>query len=104
MSIGLILVIILIIFLLGGFSGRFGGYGYASATAAWVSSALFWSSCSYCYCWVDSDPVSVGCVDLAQSRNICRRRSGPNQPRPYAWSWLCVRCPHVSLELLRAAT
>src|SRR4029079_4087614 len=28
MSIGLILVIILIIFLLGGFSGRFGGYGY----------------------------------------------------------------------------
>jgi VIT family/Protein of unknown function (DUF3309) len=27
-SIGLILVIILIIFLLGGFSGRFGGYGY----------------------------------------------------------------------------
>jgi hypothetical protein len=28
MSIGLILVIILIIFLAGGFSGRFGGYGY----------------------------------------------------------------------------
>jgi Protein of unknown function (DUF3309) len=28
MSLGLILVIILIIFLLGGFSGRFGGYGY----------------------------------------------------------------------------
>jgi hypothetical protein len=28
MSIGLILAIILIIFLLGGFSGRFGGYGY----------------------------------------------------------------------------
>ena len=28
MSIGLILVIILIIFLVGGFSGRFGGYGY----------------------------------------------------------------------------
>jgi hypothetical protein len=28
MSIGLILVIILVIFLLGGFSGRFGGYGY----------------------------------------------------------------------------
>ncbi len=28
MSIGLILVILLIIFLLGGFSGRFGGYGY----------------------------------------------------------------------------
>jgi hypothetical protein len=29
MSIGLILVIILVIFLLGGFSGRFGGYGKA---------------------------------------------------------------------------
>jgi hypothetical protein len=28
MSIGLILVIILVIFLLGGFSGRLGGYGY----------------------------------------------------------------------------
>jgi hypothetical protein len=28
MSLGMILVIIVIIFLLGGFSGRFGGYGY----------------------------------------------------------------------------
>jgi hypothetical protein len=28
MSIGLVLIIILVIFLLGGFSGRFGGYGY----------------------------------------------------------------------------
>lgn len=28
MSFGTILVILLIIFLLGGFSGRFGGYGY----------------------------------------------------------------------------
>jgi hypothetical protein len=28
MSIGLILIILLVIFLLGGFSGRFGGYGY----------------------------------------------------------------------------
>jgi hypothetical protein len=28
MSLGLILAIVLIIFLLGGFSGRFGGYGY----------------------------------------------------------------------------
>jgi hypothetical protein len=28
MSLGLILIFILIIFLLGGFSGRFGGYGY----------------------------------------------------------------------------
>lgn len=28
MSLGTILVVLLIIFLLGGFSGRFGGYGY----------------------------------------------------------------------------
>lgn len=28
MSLGTILLIILVIFLLGGFSGRFGGYGY----------------------------------------------------------------------------
>ena len=28
MSIGLIPIILLVIFLLGGFSGRFGGYGY----------------------------------------------------------------------------
>lgn len=28
MSLGTVLVILLIIFLLGGFSGRFGGYGY----------------------------------------------------------------------------
>ena len=28
MSLGLILIIVLVIFLLGGFSGRFGGYGY----------------------------------------------------------------------------
>ncbi len=28
MSLGTILAVILIIFLLGGFSGRFGGYGY----------------------------------------------------------------------------
>jgi hypothetical protein len=28
MSIGLILIVLLVIFLMGGFSGRFGGYGY----------------------------------------------------------------------------
>jgi len=28
MSLGTILIIILVIYLLGGFSGRFGGYGY----------------------------------------------------------------------------
>jgi hypothetical protein len=34
MSLGLILVIILVIFLLGGFSGRFGATDTASVTAA----------------------------------------------------------------------
>jgi hypothetical protein len=28
MSLGLILIVLVIIYLLGGFSGRFGGYGY----------------------------------------------------------------------------
>jgi hypothetical protein len=28
MSLGTILIILIVIFLLGGFSGRFGGYGY----------------------------------------------------------------------------
>jgi len=28
MSLGTILLVILVVFLLGGFSGRFGGYGY----------------------------------------------------------------------------
>ncbi|OYU77463.1 MAG: DUF3309 domain-containing protein [Alphaproteobacteria bacterium PA3] len=28
MSLGTLLVIVLVVFLLGGFSGRFGGYGY----------------------------------------------------------------------------
>jgi len=28
MSLGTILIVVLIIFLLGGFTGRFGGYGY----------------------------------------------------------------------------
>ena len=39
MSLGTILIIILIIFLLGGFSGRFGGYGYGMAIPAWGSAA-----------------------------------------------------------------
>jgi hypothetical protein len=34
MSLGLVLAIVLIIFLLGGFSGRFGGYGYGHQEAA----------------------------------------------------------------------
>jgi Protein of unknown function (DUF3309) len=41
MSLGLILLIVLIIFLLGGFSGRFGGYGYGNGQ---VVSALSASS------------------------------------------------------------
>ena len=33
MSLGTILIIVLVIFLLGGFSGRFGGYGYGFGNA-----------------------------------------------------------------------
>ena len=49
MSIGLILLILLVIFLLGGFSGRFGGYGYGHGQAELGSSASlssWWSCCS----------------------------------------------------------
>jgi len=38
MSIGLILIILLVIFLLGGFSGRFGGYGYGYGHGGIASS------------------------------------------------------------------
>ena len=38
---GTILIIVLIILLLGGFSGRFGGYSSGMVTAASVSSAPF---------------------------------------------------------------
>jgi len=38
MSLGLLLIIILVIFLLGGFSGRFGGYGYGFGHGGVVSS------------------------------------------------------------------
>src|SRR5580700_7590278 len=41
MSIGLILVIILVIFLFGGFSGRFGGYGYGYGHGGMASSASY---------------------------------------------------------------
>src|SRR4051794_6089107 len=55
MSLGTILVIILIIFLLGGFSGRFGGYGYGFGHGGigLVSSCSF---SSYCFSWDGFDP------------------------------------------------
>jgi hypothetical protein len=34
MSLGTVLIILLIVFLLGGFSGRFGGYGYGMGQSA----------------------------------------------------------------------
>ncbi len=42
MPLGTILVIILVIFLLGGFSGRFGGYGYGfghGGVGVWVAKS-----------------------------------------------------------------
>ena len=47
MSLGTILVIILIIFLLGGFSGRFGGYGYGFGHGG-VSVLGVLLVCRYC--------------------------------------------------------
>ena len=66
MSIGLILVILLVIFLLGGFSGRFGGYGYGSVTAVWGSSASSWLSSWCCFSWAGFDPTagSKGAANL----------------------------------------
>ena len=55
MSIGLILVIILVIFLLGGFSGRFGGYGYGYGHGGIGSYGKA----------VTSDRQNVGCVVCA---------------------------------------
>ena len=46
MSLGLLLLIILVIALLGGFSGRFGGPGYATDTAGTVRSGSYSSSSS----------------------------------------------------------
>ena len=49
MSIGLILLILLVIFLLGGFSGRFAAMDTATVTVELASSASlpsWWSSCS----------------------------------------------------------
>ena len=40
MSIGAILLILLIVFLLGGFSGRFGGYGYGHGNMGILSVVL----------------------------------------------------------------
>jgi len=39
MSLGLILIIVLVIFLAGGFSGRFGGYCYAFG----FTPPIFWT-------------------------------------------------------------
>ena len=48
MSVGTLLLIILIIFLLGGFSGRFGGYGYGYGHGGMSLLGALCSSCLYC--------------------------------------------------------
>ena len=52
---GLILIIILVIFLVGGFSGRFGGYGYGYGHGGIgvIGIILIVSSCSFS--WVEFD-------------------------------------------------
>ncbi len=55
MSLGLILIIILVIFLLGGFSGRFGGYGYGFGHGGMGVIGLILIVLSYCFSWVGFD-------------------------------------------------
>ena len=54
MSLGLILVSILIIFLLGGFSDASAVMDTGTGTAASGSSASFWLSFSFCFSWAGS--------------------------------------------------
>jgi len=53
MSLGLILAIILIIFLLGGFSGRFGGYGYGYGNRGVGIIGIILISLSSSFSWGD---------------------------------------------------
>jgi len=55
MSIGLILIIILVIFLLGGFSGRFGGYGYGFGHGGIGVIGLVLIILSCCFSWASFD-------------------------------------------------
>jgi Na+/melibiose symporter-like transporter len=55
MSLGLILVIILVIFLLGGFSGRFGGYGYGFGHGGVGIIGIILIIVSYCFSWAGFD-------------------------------------------------
>jgi hypothetical protein len=50
-TLGTILVIILIIFLLGGFSGRFGGYGYGFGHGGMGIVGVVLVIFSSCSCW-----------------------------------------------------
>jgi amino acid transporter len=55
MSIGLILIILLVIFLLGGFSGRFGGYGYGYGHGGIGVIGIILIVSSFCFSWVGFD-------------------------------------------------
>ena len=50
MSLGTILIIIVILYLLGGWSGRFGGYGYGLGHSGMGLGGVIWSCCWSCFC------------------------------------------------------
>ena len=77
MSLGTILVIILIIFLLGGFSGRFGGYGYGFGHAGVGLIGTFLIIVVILWCLDASDP-QAGCRRYDTGRND--RKLFANQP------------------------
>ena len=61
MSLGTILIILVIIYLLGGFSGRFGGYGYGMGHSGMglggVILVVLWSCCCSASCRPSRKPL-----------------------------------------------
>ena len=58
MSLGLIVIIILVIFLLGGFGGRFGGYGYGFGHSGIGVIGVILMSSSYYFSWASFELIT----------------------------------------------
>ena len=92
MSLGLILIILLIIYLLGGFSGRFGGYGYGMGHSGMGLGGLdSGGAASCCCCSASYNPahnslklqVYFGPAGCMRGFIICCRRSRISVKRAY---------------------